>query len=61
MDSDDIPRWRRRGDSTQAAQPTDCRVRWADALQATQDLGTTAETRCELVGRLLARIQHANG
>ena len=30
-----------------------------DALQTTQGHGTTGETRCEMVGRLLARIQHA--
>ena len=45
----------------QTIQPTDRSVRGANLVQATQEHWTTAETRCEVDGRLLARFQHENG
>ena len=55
---------RRRGNSAPAHQwhtihRADRRVRRADILRTVRHLETKAETQCEMVGRLLARSQHA--
>ena len=65
MDFDDVPHWQWRYDGTpthpkQTIQSTDRGVRWANLVQTAQDCKTTAETRCELDGRLNTRTGEHN-